>query len=92
MSFPARKEIQKTPNTMSNNLATRFGAIRGYFLDHGLSKHYMPIFTGIRPELDQHAETIRRWWNSKGHPKDRHEDIVKAMESVVETLRNARSL
>lgn len=75
----------------TNNLATRFGQVRGYFLDHGLSKHYMPIFTSIRPELDAHAETIRRWWNSKGHPKDQHEGIVVAMEAVVEVLKNERT-
>ncbi len=76
----------------TNNLATRFGQVRGYFLDHGLSKYYMPIFAAIRPELEPHAETIRRWWNSNGHPKDQHEDIVEAMEEVVEHIKNARTL
>jgi hypothetical protein len=75
----------------TNNLATRFGQVRGYFLDHGLSKHYIPIFTAIRPELAQHADTIRQWWNSHGRPKERHENIVVAMEEVVEHIKNSRT-
>ena len=76
----------------TNNLATRFGQVRGYFIDHGLSKHYMPIFTGLRPELEPHTELIRRWWNSSSSPKEKHEGILLAMESVVEVLKNQRSL
>lgn len=73
-------------------LATRFGAIRGYFLDHVGVKHYTPVFEAIDPELSAHTNAIRQWWNAKAAITPGDEHIIARMERVVEVLKNAKAV
>lgn len=73
-------------------LATRFGAIRGYFLDHVGVKHYTPVFVALDPELAKHTLDIQRWWNSKAALEESDAPVIARMERVVELLKNAKSI
>ena len=76
--------------SITPGLATRFGVVRGYFIDHGV-KQYMPVFSAIDADLDAHADVIRLWWNSRAALEQQHEPILRRMERVVEVLRNAKA-
>lgn len=73
-------------------LATRFGAVRGYFLDHVGVHNYMAVFTALDPALTAHAELIQQWWNSRRAVLPEHEPVIARMEGVVELVKNARNL
>ena len=73
-------------------LATRFGMVRGYFIDHVGTGSYMPIFSALDPELKNHEKQIRRWWNSHARVEPEHERVIERMERVIEVLKNAPSI
>lgn len=83
---------QRKPAPITPGLATRFGAVRGYFIDRVGVKHYMPVFVAIEPELAEHATLIQQWWNAKRAVLMEHEPVIARMERVVEVLKNAKSL
>lgn len=80
------------PAPTEAGMATRFGAVRGYFIDHVGVKYYMPVFIAIDASLEEHATSIQQWWNSKGSPEDSDAPVIARMERVVEVLKNAKTI
>ena len=80
------------PQAAPTGLATRFGAVQGYFVDHVNVRQYMPVFIALEPSLAEHTETINRLWNRKAAFSVEMEPIIARMERVVEVLKNAKAV
>jgi hypothetical protein len=89
-TMASKTSVKSAP--AQEGLATRFGAIRGYFIDHVGVKHYGPVFVALDGELAKHTLSIQRWWNSKAVITDADAPVIARMERVVELLKNAKSI
>lgn len=91
-----QKDMKKNKGQQGPNaepgLATRFGAVQGYFIDKLNVRFYMPVFIALAPELADHSELIAMFWNRRTPVRPEHEAILARMERVVEVIKNEQAI
>lgn len=69
--------------------ATRFGVVRGFFLDRG-ARNYKSVFAVFGLQFsEEEAKHIENLWNARTRVEDKDLPIIERMERVVATIRNA---
>jgi hypothetical protein len=64
--------------------ATRFALVKAFMQDKGV-RQYMPVFAVHDHVLNEHADTIRQWWNGV-QPTITDLKIIERMERVVQII------
>lgn len=69
--------------------ATRFGKVRGFFLDRK-ARNYFSVFAAVGTTFTAEEEArIAEMWNSRSQPTPDDVPLIERMERVVEHLKAA---
>lgn len=80
---------QVKPQPATEGPATRFGIVRGFFLDRK-ARNYFSVFAAVGERFTEVEEArIAEMWNSRSQPTSDDMPLIERMEKVVEHLKAA---